>query len=56
MVNAGLLDQQLAFRWIQEYIHLFGGGPDRVTISGQSADQSVMILKVHTLIVSMNAF
>ena len=37
VANAGLLDQTFALRWIQKYIHLFGGDPSRVTISGQSA-------------------
>ncbi|KAI9904635.1 hypothetical protein N3K66_001164 [Trichothecium roseum] len=35
--NAGLHDQRLAFNWIQDYIHLFGGDKTKVTVMGQSA-------------------
>lgn len=44
--NAGLKDQVLALKWVQNNIHVFGGDRHSVTIMGQSAGSASVALHV----------
>jgi len=35
--NVAITDSVVALRWVQQYIHLFGGDPTRVTVAGESS-------------------
>lgn len=35
--NLGFYDQLVAFEWVQQYISLFGGDPEQITVIGESA-------------------
>lgn len=37
LLNLGLLDQRMLLQFLQKYIDVFGGDPERITLAGQSA-------------------
>lgn len=40
--NVGLYDVLAALEWTKDYVHLFGGDPERVTAMGQSAGSGIL--------------
>lgn len=38
--NHGFWDQRLSLEWTKENIHLFGGNPENISISGYSAGKN----------------
>ena len=51
--NYGILDQQLAMKWVQKNISAFGGNPANVTLFGESV--GAMSVSLHLLSIPLSA-
>ena len=60
MGNMGMLDQVMGLRWVEKYIHHFGGDKDQVTIFGESAGSAsvshLLISNLTEVIIWSNAY
>ncbi|KAJ4330667.1 hypothetical protein N0V95_010017 [Ascochyta clinopodiicola] len=45
-LNNGLKDQRMLLKWVQKYIHEFGGDADHVTLGGASAGGGSVVLQL----------
>ncbi|KAK3937416.1 putative carboxylesterase family protein [Diplogelasinospora grovesii] len=46
VLNAGLLDQRAALEWVRDYVGLFGGDKQRVTVMGECGGAGSVLLHV----------